>query len=70
MRRILGVIGVTLAAGLVMTASAASATNRGGGKAFVGPADDAFFVDLGTVQALSGIPGLTQISPRTVQADT
>jgi len=30
MRRILGVIGVTLAAGLVMTASAASATNRGG----------------------------------------
>jgi hypothetical protein len=49
MRSILGVIGVTLAAGLVMTAPAASATNRGGGKTFVGPADDAFFVDLGAV---------------------
>jgi hypothetical protein len=49
MRRILAVIGVTLATGLVMTASPASATNRGGGKTFVGPADDAFFVDLGAV---------------------
>jgi Domain of unknown function (DUF4331) len=49
MRRILGVIGVALAAGLVMSASAASASTRGGGKSFVGPADDPFFVDLGAV---------------------
>ena len=49
MRRILraiGAVGGALAIVLVVLAPAAPASARGGGKTFVGPVDDAFFVDL------------------------
>jgi hypothetical protein len=48
MGRILAaIIGAALAMTLVMSAPAASAGVPGGGKSFVGPVDDPFFVDLG-----------------------
>ena len=47
MRRILGKIGVTLA---ILAAMAVFAAPAGaGGKSFVGPVDDPFLVDLGSV---------------------
>ena len=52
MRRIIGIIGATLAIVVVMatsTAPAGASPLPGGSKTFVGPADDAFFVDLGSV---------------------
>jgi Domain of unknown function (DUF4331) len=52
MRRIIGTIGATLAiAAFIAAAGAASheASRAGGGTSFVGPADDPFLVDLGSV---------------------
>ena len=53
MRRIIATIGATLAIAAFMAAAAGSASHEasppGGGKSFVGPADEPFFVDLGSV---------------------
>src|SRR5215475_15740653 len=50
MRGIIGTIAATLAITALMAASAGAQTPvPGGAKSFVGPADDAFFVDLGVV---------------------
>ena len=53
MRRIIGTIGATLAIAAFIAAAAGSASHEasraGGGTSFVGPADDPFLVDLGSV---------------------
>ena len=53
MRRIIGTIGAMLAIAAFVAAAAGpaghDAAGAGGTKSFVGPADDPFFVDLGSV---------------------
>jgi hypothetical protein len=53
MRRVIGTIGATLAIAAFIATGVGSASHEasvpGGGKSFVGPADDPFFVDLGSV---------------------
>ena len=53
MRRIIGIIGATLAVAAFMATAAGSASQEasppGAGTSFVGPADDPFFVDVGSV---------------------
>jgi hypothetical protein len=48
-RRILRKIGVTLAILAVMAVAVAPGTASAGGKTFIGPANDSFFIDLGSV---------------------